>query len=157
LDRARLDKVIELVNRLLAGSGFDCLEAEWQGNSKALTLYLDRDGGIDLAGCEQATRLLLDSPELDDMIPGSYNLEVSSPGVERPLRTAEHFQKFLGQVVQVKLLEKVDGRRVATGKVVSVSAGENIEVTMTTEQKSTWVFPLRLLQRANLVYEWGKR
>lgn len=158
MDRVRLDKIIDVVNGLFAGSGFECIEAEWQTREKALTLYIDRPGGVDIAACEEANRLLRDAAEIDEMVPGQYNLEVSSPGVERPLRRRAHFESHIGKVITVKLTEKVQDRRVATGKILSVEGeGDESRVTMTTEQGGSWAFPIRVLQRANLVFEWGKR
>ena len=154
LDRAKLDEIIALVNRTLHPAGFDCLEAEWSGSDRILRLFVDllddSQGGVTLDSCVRASRLLEESPELDALTPAHYTLEVSSPGVERPLRSAGHFSRHVGERVQVKLVEKVQDRRNGVGKLLQV---KDSLITLETEQ-GPWQFPLAALQRASLVYDW---
>jgi len=158
LDRVKLDSVMNVVNGQLQPAGYDCIEAEWSGNDRILRLFVDyqgQDEGITLDGCVKASRLLAEYPQLDDMIPGNYVLEVSSPGVERPLRRREHFASQVGRCVEVKLLEKVGERRNGRGTLLAVGDGDDgVLITLETEQ-GQWSFPLLSLQRASLVYDWG--
>jgi ribosome maturation factor RimP len=89
-----------------------------------LRVYIDRDGGVDLALCERVTGHLRELLE-------EYSLEVSSPGIERPLTKPEHFRRYLGCKVRVRTREAIDGRRSFTGRLksadeqtVCVDAGE---------------------------------
>ena len=157
MDRLKLDSLISVVNGQLNPAGFDCIEAEWSAHEKILRLFVDRQNeqtGINLDGCVSASRLLGEFTELDDMIPGHYVLEVSSPGVERPLRRIEHFQAHIGRKVEVKLHEKFNDRRQGKGVLAAVAEGDGGWLTLETEQ-GVWSFPLRCLQRASLVYDWG--
>lgn len=163
MERAKLDKIIALVTDICAPAGLECIEAEWSGSERILRLFVDNAGseGINLDGCVKASRLLEDSTLFDDMIPGTYTLEVSSPGVERPLRRRRDFEKHLGSTVQVRLLEKVQERRNGSGKLVGIEPGlaaqgnkDDSLITLETEQ-GPWRFPLTSLQRASLVYDWN--
>jgi len=152
MNRAKLDQVMAVVSAVLDPHGFECIEAEWHIHSHILCLFVDRAGGINLDGCAEASRLLSDVAELDALIPGTYTLEVSSPGVERPLRRRSHFEQHIGAVVDVRLAEKVLDRRRGVGRLLAVSNDE--QITIDTSQ-GPWSFPLSRLQKASLVYDWG--
>lgn len=167
LTRVQLDDIIDLANSVVKSAGFECIEAEWASDQRVLRLYMDRTGGIDIDGCVAASRLLNQLSELDKLIPGQYTLEVSSPGVERPLRQQEHFQRHIGELIQVKLSEKVLDRRCGKGRLLAVSNGSHLkESTMSVEDpvmvtletpQGQWSFPLRAVQRASLVYDWSDK
>jgi len=163
LDRLRLDDVTVLASRLVEPAGYECIEAEWVGNDRILRLFVDRidgdkaeagEAGIKLDDCVTASRILNDAPEMDELINGKYVLEVSSPGVERPLRFPKHFSRHIGATVQVKLSDKVADRRQGKGKLVDVATGDDASITIETEE-GPWSFPLAKLQHASLVYDWG--
>lgn len=162
MDRVKLDDIIAKVSGVLNPSGLDCIEAEWIGNERILRLFVDVLGseireegkGIDLNGCVRASRLLEESPELDETVGSAYTLEVSSPGIERPLRRSSDFVQHIGETIQVKLRDKHADRRNGTGKLVRVDDGEAACITLDTAE-GQWSFPLASLQRANLVYDWG--
>ena len=102
----RSDEVTERVRGLVAPSledaGLELFDVELAGN--VLRVTVDRDGGIDLDAVSEATQRISDVlDQNEDVIPGRYLLEVSSPGIERPLRRAEHFQRAVGSTVSVKL------------------------------------------------------
>jgi ribosome maturation factor RimP len=91
-----------LVEAPLAADGFEVVDVVFQGSQLRVTV--DRPGGVDLEAVSLATRVvseILDGPDPDgsDVVPGTYALEVSSPGIERPLRTPDHFRRFVGQEV----------------------------------------------------------
>lgn len=158
MNRDRLDNLITLVSGKLAPIGFDCIEAEWLGHDRILRLYVDKlplaDGApataINLDDCVVATRALNEDPELDAAVSGAYTLEISSPGIERPLRRAPCFARHVGSRVQVKLRTKKDGRWQGQGTIADV-AGD--EITLDTAE-GPWSFPLENLQKASLVYDW---
>ncbi len=163
LNRAKLDTIVALVSEILQAAELVCIEAEWQPHDRILRLYVDKltGEGINLDGCVQASRLLDENQELDALIGNNatYNLEISSPGVERPLRRREHFARHLGEKVQVRLSIKSQDRWRGIGRLVGVAphSEDNKEdslITLETEE-GTWSFPLGYLQRASLVYDWG--
>ncbi len=105
-------EVAETVERRLPD--VEVLAVELRG-PEALAVYLDRPGGVDHALCEQVTNVLRDY--LND-----YSLEVSSPGLERPLRTREHFERYVGRRVAVRTANEIGGRKRFRGELVR--AGE---------------------------------
>ena len=154
MERSKLNEIIGLVSKEIGPAGYECIEAEWEGGKQILRLYVDQPDGINLDGCVAASRIISSIRELDEIVNGRYNLEVSSPGIERPIRSKAHFERHIGQVVQVKLQEKIFDRRHGVGKIVSIS--DKAEVTLETLQ-GMWSFPIERVQKASLVYSWKKK
>ena len=106
-----------------------------------LRLYIDHPDGVTLTHCEQVTR------GLQDLLSEDYALEVSSPGLDRPLTKPEHYERFVGERVQIRATEPIDGRRNFTGRLAE--AGPDA-VTVEHEGGRTEI-PLGLVHRSNLV------
>ena len=107
------EQVRALVEPLLATQGVDVVDVEQLGATLRVTV--DRPGGIDLDAVSDATRVVSAALDRHDPLPGRYTLEVSSPGVERTLRTPDHFQRFVGSTVNVKTRPEVEGERRVEG------------------------------------------
>ena len=105
-----------------------------------LRLYIDRPGGVDLGLCESVTKELRYLNE-------SYSLEVSSPGVERPLTKPEHFRRFLGRKVRVKTREAIEGQRNFKG---TLADADDEAVTVAAEGTAVRI-PFSRVERSNLV------
>jgi ribosome maturation factor RimP len=139
------ERVRELVEPLLGTEGLEVVDVEVLGGTLRVTV--DRAGGVDLDTLADATRLVSDVLDRDDPMPGRYVLEVSSPGVERPLRTPEHFQRFVGTTVAVKTHPDVEGERRVEG-ALEAADGEGIVIA-----------GRRLgygdIERARTVFVWG--
>lgn len=108
------DQVRGLVEPLLAPGGLELVDVELAAG--VLRVTVDRPGGVDLDAVSQASRLISDlldqhEPELPSLAGGRYVLEVSSPGIERSLRTPEHFRRFVGSHVVLKTVPGTDGDR----------------------------------------------
>src|SRR5437588_11749350 len=119
------ERVHALVEPLLAAHGFQVVDVEQLGATLRVTV--DRPGGIDLDAVSEATLVVSDALDRHDPLPGRYTLEVSSPGVERPLRTPAHFQRFVGSPVAVKTRPDVEGERRLDG-TLDVADEVGIEV-----------------------------
>lgn len=138
---------------VLADLQLECLGIEFspsQGQS-TLRVYLDAEGReVTLDDCEAASRELSAMLDVEDPIPGHYVLEVSSPGIDRPLFTAAQFAKVVGQEVKVLLKAPIEGRRRLRGKVVSV---EGSQIALEAEGK---VFQLEhdAVESARIVPDW---
>ena len=111
---------------ILADQGVECIGVEFlpSHGQSTLRVYLDVEGReVTVDDCEAASRELSATLDVEDPIPGHYVLEVSSPGIDRPLFTAEQFGKVTGQEVKVLLKSPLEGRRRLRGKVASVEGG----------------------------------
>ena len=143
-----------LVVPIIADLGLDLYDFEYAGGVVRVTL--DKPGGVDLEAIALATRLI--SREMDhvDPISGRYTLEVSSPGLERNLRTPTHFQRIIGWTVNARTHASVEGDRRVQG-VLSAADDDGIAVTFT---KGKELLERRLaygqIERARTVFEWAK-
>jgi ribosome maturation factor RimP len=119
------DKVYDLLEPLAEGHGVELVATEVAGakNSPVLRVFLDRDGGIDLDAITDANAWISDALDADPLVSGPYVLEVSSPGLERPLRTAEDFLRYCGERASVKTHAPIDGRRRFSGTLEGVGEG----------------------------------
>ncbi len=121
------ERLIALLEPAVAALGFEIADLDVHlGRRGVLRVYIDRQaGGVTLADCEGVSQQLGAFLDVEDPLPGSYVLEVSSPGFDRRLRKLEHFERFAGERARVELREPLDGRRRLTGKLVGVE-GEQI-------------------------------
>jgi ribosome maturation factor RimP len=113
--------------------------------AETLRLYIDHPDGVDLALCERVTAQLRDLLE-------SYSLEVSSPGIDRPLTKPEHYRRFLGRRVKVRTNEPIAGRKNFTGTLTD--AGDE-SVSIDADGAAVEI-PLAEVRRSNLVAEYGR-
>ena len=138
---------------VLADLGLECIGVEFspsQGQS-TLRVYLDTEGReVGLDDCETASRELSALLDVEDPIPGHYVLEVSSPGIDRPLFTAAQFAKVTGTEVKILLKAPLEGRRRLRGKVVSVD-GERISLEA---EGKTFEFDHDAVESARVVPDW---
>lgn len=111
-------------------------------------VFIDREEGITVDDCALVSHQLSGQLDIDDPIPGQYELEVSSPGLDRPLFTAEHMRRFAGQRARVRLAEKQDGRRNFEGVLAGV-ADEALKLEL--DDGETLSLPLLSIERARLV------
>jgi ribosome maturation factor RimP len=116
------EHVWEVAEPLVIQEGLEMVDVEYRREPRGmvLRLYLDRDGGVSLDDLTRVSRQLGDLLDVHQIVPGSYTLEVSSPGINRRLRRPEHFRRFLGKPVRVRTLTPVDGRRAFSGKLEAV-------------------------------------
>lgn len=117
------DRLITLLEPTVRGLGYELLGIErgGSGRSRLLRLYIDQERGVGVEDCERVSRQISDLLDVEQAVGGEYTLEVSSPGIERPLFTLDQHRRFLGHRVAVRLRRMLDGRRRLQGKLVSVS------------------------------------
>jgi ribosome maturation factor RimP len=125
------ERLIELIEPWLAGLGYELVELEFSGGrgSATLRVYIDRASGVTIDDCEQVSRELSALLDVHDPVPNAYRLEVSTPGLDRVLRTPAHFARFLGARVAVELAVAREGRRRYTGRL-SQSDAEGIVMSV---------------------------
>lgn len=129
MEKGLHDRLIARFEPVLAEMGYELVEVEFvsgQGGG-TLRIYIDGPEGIDVDDCANASHALSDLLDADDPFPGAYSLEVSSPGLDRVLRTPEHFARFVDNRVKVELQVPRDGRKRYTG-MLRRADGESIEL-----------------------------
>jgi ribosome maturation factor RimP len=145
------DRLFGLLEPVVEGLGYELLDIEWgsAGSRSVVRVYIDRsDGaGIGLDDCELVSRAISAALETDDPIGHGYSLEVSSPGFDRPLRTAAHFARFAGSEARIELAQPLEGRRRFRGRLGPVEDGR---VTIEVDRKE-WKLPLAGISKARLV------
>lgn len=137
-------KIIEEMSYELLG-----IESLGSGNNLTLRIYIDSDKGISIKDCEIVSKKISAIMDVEDIIRSKYNLEVSSPGFERPLFTIAHYHKFLGSDVKIKLFRPQEGRRKFSGSISNVyEKEEKIEILTNLGIKK---LDFNLIEKANLI------
>jgi ribosome maturation factor RimP len=110
-----------LVRPVVEGAGLELVDVVFrrEGGRRVLRVTVDRDGGLDLDGIAELSEKISRRLDLEDFGGGRYELQVSSPGIERPLRTPAQFQRFVGTQVRVRTAAPVDGARSHTGALLA--------------------------------------
>lgn len=149
------DRVAKTVMPLLEPLGLELFDIEHRG--AVLRVVVERaEGQIDMEGLEQATRLVSRALDAEDPVPGRYTLEVSSPGLERPLRTPTHFARAIGTDITLKLAavpgEQDNGTRRIRAKVV---AADEAAVTILGDDGVEQLLPYDRIVKARTIFEWG--
>ena len=145
-----VERVRSSVAPLLADLGLEIYDIEHAGG--ILRISVDKPGGVDLDAIALATRIVSRQLDHDDPIPGRYTLEVTSPGIERPLRTPEHFGRAVGQVVNIRTNPDAEGDRRARGHLAAADAGG---ITVRLEDGTERAIRYEDIERARTVFEWG--
>ena len=119
------DEIEQLFRPTIEDMGYELWGCEYlaQGKHSLLRVYIDKAEGIGVTDCEQVSRQVSALLDVDDPIPGNYSLEVSSPGIPRPLFNSAHYQRYIGQDVHIKLYKPVVGKRKHSGTIVSADEG----------------------------------
>jgi ribosome maturation factor RimP len=145
------DKLFGLLEPVVAGLGYELLEVEWAsaGRGSLVRVFIDRAeaSGIGLDDCERVSRAIGAALDAADPVGHEYRLEVSSPGFDRPLRTAAHFERFAGSEARIELAVPLEGRRRFRGRLGPVTDGM---VTIEVDRKE-WRLPLAGISKARLV------
>jgi ribosome maturation factor RimP len=138
---------------VLASLGLELVDVEVvvTAGARTLRITVDRDGGVDLDALAEANGPVSDALDSVDAIPGRYTLELSSPGLERPLRRPAEFRRFVGTTVSVKSHDPVSGARRHRGLLVDVDDG-GIGIEVDGELRR---FSYDAIASARTVFEWG--
>jgi len=143
--------LVVMLRPIVNAMGYDLWGIERSGGSRGslLRIYIDNVTGITLHDCERVSDQVAGILDIKDPIHGPYALEVSSPGLERPLFTKEHFDRYKDHTVRVRLQGKLHGRTNIIGKLSAVT-DESLALK---DQDETFIIPLQMIGKANLVYQ----
>jgi ribosome maturation factor RimP len=144
-------KIQALIAPVVGALGYELVGIEYQtvGRGGLLRVYIDSADGITLDDCSRVSHQLSGVLDVEDVIRGHYDLEISSPGLDRPLFTQEHFARFNGHPVKLKLAVPVQGRRKFHGVLRGVM-DDKIQLEVDGE---VLALPLSAIDKANLVPE----
>jgi ribosome maturation factor RimP len=145
------DQLRELLAPVIAGRGYQLWELEYlpRAGGGLLRIYIDSASGIGVDDCERVSRAVSEALDAADPIPSHYTLEVSSPGLDRVLRTREHFERFAGERVKLEMMQPIEGRKRFAGRLLGVGESE-----ITLELESGRInLPIDDIHRARLAPE----
>lgn len=144
-----------IAQEVVSGLGFELVDIELTGSrsQQVIRVYIEKPGGILLSDCVAVSRELGELFDDENVIENSYRLEVSSPGIERPLRKVQDFERYVGHRVRIRLKSKQEGKRRIVGKIVEVDHNM-IRIISTNGQKAS--FSLADIAKTNLDVDWGK-
>ena len=119
-------QLVNMLQPLVEDLGYEFVGMEYSANPKnsVLRIYIDSEAGIAVEDCESVSREVAALLDVEDPIRGNYNLEISSPGLDRPLFSLEHFDRFAGEEAQVTLFAPEDGRRKIKGVILGTEEGQ---------------------------------
>jgi len=151
------DRVNAILQPILKSLQLELVEIEYKrtGKEAVLRLFIDKDGGVMLDDCAEVSRELSLVLDVEDVIPCEYNLEVSSPGLDRPLKTVADYDRFKGRLIKVKTYEPFSDdagnkRKTFLGTLEGLRDGV---VVMTLKEGQTASIPLERVAKANLEFE----
>ena len=126
------ERVWEIAEPLITHEGLEMVDVEFRRESRGmvLRLFLDREGGVSLDDLTRVSRQLGDVLDAHDAVPGTYTLEVSSPGINRRLRRPDHFRRYIGKKIRVRTVAPHETRRVFVGVLQAVES-DGIVVDLT--------------------------
>lgn len=139
---ALFEPVVEALGCQLWG-----VEYAGQGKYSVLRVYIDKEEGIDVEDCASVSRQLSGVLDVEDPISGEYTLEVSSPGLDRPLFTLEQYEAYIGHGVRVQLRQRFENRRNFKGVIRAV---ENDEIILVADDDQ-YTLPFEWIEKANIV------
>ena len=152
-NRERRLKLSRALEEAIGKAGYDCLDITLthEGGRSILRVVIDSLGGIGVEDCEKVSRILSGmQDEIEPFFKSRYYLEVSSPGLERPLKRIEEYRRFQGKMAKVQLRESLNGQKNFKGRIQSV---EGDSISFLTSEGQTIIFPFEAVRKANLVYE----
>lgn len=144
-----------LAESILSNEGMELVDVEYrrEGKGWVLRLFIDKDGGVTLDDCSRVSQEVGRSLDVEDLILSPYTLEISSPGLNRPLKKESDFVKYRNHPIRVKTVTPAGTRQQFKGKLVAVSE-DRIEMEVDREVIRV---PLADIAKAHLMFDWGTR
>ena len=152
-----VSRVTDLAGPILASLGLELVELEYkrEGRTMVLRLFIDRDGGVTLDDCAAVSRELSEILDVEDFIRDHFTLEVSSPGLNRPLKKAADYERYRGRLIRIKTFELLpddagNSRKTFLGELLGLDGGI---VRLKLTEGQTAGIPLEKIAKANLEFE----
>jgi ribosome maturation factor RimP len=152
---ATIRRVWELAAPLAQGERMEIVDIEFRPEGtrggRVLRLYMDKEGGPSVDDLSRVSRRLSDLLDSEDAIAGAYTLEVSSPGINRPLKRPEHFARFVGKRIRVRTRDMIEGRRSFVG-ILDQVLGDSVILTQEGKQ---YQIPFSMIDKSNYEHDWS--
>ncbi len=152
-----LEHVREIAQRVAVSQGLELWDLEFRGGGKSrlLRIYIDKPQGVTHEDCANVSREVGTILDVEDAVPGSYTLEVSSPGLDRRLRNAADYERFTGRLVKLQTRELVDNQKHFEGRLAKFENGQlTLEIGGSKKHPPRTVeIPLEQVEKAHLVPE----
>lgn len=147
-----VSKVSELTRQIVQFEGLELVDAEWKGALRGglLRVYIDKPTGITHADCERVSRQLSAALDVEDLVPDSYTLEVSSPGLDRKLSRPADYRRFQGRKAKLRVRGALEGSRTVTGLIEGTTQES---VSLRTANGEALDVPFADIELARLVVE----
>jgi ribosome maturation factor RimP len=140
------ERLIQLIEPVVSGLGYELVGVEFDGRQRLLRVYIDHPEGITLDDCSKVSYQVSGVLDVEDPIPGRYQLEISSPGLDRPLFAREHFERFKGEMVRLQLARAIGGRRRFKARLLGLD-GEDVVLQ---DGEETFRIPYDSIEKARL-------
>lgn len=147
--RENLQTLKRILTSVVEAMGYEWVGMEFHPRraNALLRVYIDSATGITLDDCQRVSHQLSGVLDVEDPIAGQYTLEVSSPGLDRPLFEAQHFERFVGAEVRLQLRELLNGRRKLIGRLSGMRGGD---VVIVDSEGQEWQVPIERIEKARL-------
>jgi ribosome maturation factor RimP len=143
------ERLTSLIQPVVAGLGYELVGVEFDAHQRILRVFIDQEAGITLDDCSKVSYQLSGALDVDDPIPGRYQLEISSPGMDRPLFDLAHFERFKGEMARLQLARAIEGRRRFKARLLGVE-GQDVLVQ---DGEVTLRIPYEAIDKARLAPE----
>lgn len=152
---AKVDELKVMLDPVITGMGFLFWGVDYsaRGKHSLLRVYIDHEDGITVDQCAEVSRQISAVMDVEDPIAHNYTLEVSSPGMDRPLFTLEQFAAYVGEWVEVRLRAPFEGRRKFKGVLTAI---EDQDICVTVDG-SDYLLPVESIERANIIPNFAKK
>jgi ribosome maturation factor RimP len=152
ISKVDLDQLGKTVEALLLAEGLELIDLEFRKEARGwvLRIFMDKPGGVTLDDCAAISREIGDQIEVNELIPHSYTLEVSSPGLDRPLKKEKDFLRSLGKLIQLSTNVPLEGQTFFKGILLDYQTSDCLRLA---ETKKTWDIPVGCITKARLVFE----
>ncbi len=150
----QLEKIEALLEPVAVSQGYEWVACEWgsEAGARVLRVFIDKAGGLEVKDCEEFSRLIDPLLEVEALISERYQLEVSSPGLNRPLKKWGDFEKFVGEKVSVKTKRPLNGRSHYKG-LLKLAQNQQIQLEI---DGQLYAIPFLEIMKANLEVDWDK-
>lgn len=144
-------KLVELLEPVVTALGYELygIEYQLQGRHSLLRIYIDTEQGIAIEDCERVSHQVSGVLDVEDPIQGAYTLEVSSPGMDRPLFKPEHFERYAGSLIKIVTQAPINGQRKFSGRLVGLRE-QDIVLAL---EAGELVVPYDSVDKANIIPE----